>query len=86
MTDQHRRMDSVFTLETILVLKLNKDLLDTRDIERLRRQKADEGATERRGSLPPPMLSTPTSSGGASYTSTSALQGRNWDDNYDIFS
>jgi hypothetical protein len=70
MTCQRRSMDP-FTLETILVLKLNKDLWNARDIERLRRQKADERANERRASLPPPlfsppMLSTPASSAGTS--------------------
>ena len=36
-TDQRRSMDPS-TLETLLILKLNKDLWDARDIERLRRE------------------------------------------------
>ena len=66
------------------MLKLNKDLWDARDIERLRRQKADErGAAERRNSLPPAILSTPAPSlggGGASSSSSSAPQSRILDD------
>ena len=60
MTDQRRSMDPS-TLETILMLKLNKDLWDARDIERIRRQAADERAAARRASLPTPMSSTSTS-------------------------
>jgi len=80
MTDQRRKMDPS-TLETILMLKLNKDLWDARDIERLRRQKADERAAERRASLPSPMLSTPAPSGGSgASSSSSASQSRILDD------
>ena len=81
MTDQRRSMDPS-TLETILMLKLNKDLWDAQDIERIRRQAADERAAARRASLPTPMSSTSTSvsSGpGASSSSSfsSAPQPRN---------
>jgi len=53
MTDQRRCMDPT-TLETILMLKLNKDLWDARDIEKLRRRAADERAIERRMNFPTP--------------------------------
>ena len=53
MTDQRRLMDPS-TLETLLMLKLNKDLWDARDIERLRREFAEERAAERRLILPTP--------------------------------
>ena len=46
MTDQRRCMDPS-TLESILMLKLNKDLWDVRDIEIIRRQDADRRRVER---------------------------------------
>ena len=80
MTDQRRSMDPS-TLETILMLKLNKDLWDARDIERIRRQAADERAAARRASLPTPMSSTSTSvssgPGASSSSFSSAPQPRN---------
>ena len=53
MTDQRRCMDPT-TFETILMLKLNKDLCDARDIEKLRRRAVDERATKRRMNFPTP--------------------------------
>ena len=63
------------TLETILVLKLNKDLWDARDIEKLRRRAAGEMATERRMNFPTPSsaASAPLS---VSSSSSSAQQQR----------
>jgi len=71
MTDQRRCMDPT-TLETILMLKLNKDLWDARDIEMLRRRAADERATERRLNFPTP--SSTASAAQLSSSSSSSVQ------------
>ena len=60
------------TLETILILKLNKDLWDARDIEKLRRRAADERAIERRMNFPTP--SSTASAAQLSASSSSSVQ------------
>jgi hypothetical protein len=60
------------TLETILILKLNKNLWDARDIEKLRRRAADERAIERRMNFPTP--SSTASAAQLSSSSSSSVQ------------
>ena len=86
MTDQRRCMNPS-TLETILMLKLNKDLWDARDIEQIRRQAADQRAADI--STPPAATSRPVtvSSMEATTSSTSsslaAPPPRNFDDYFE---
>jgi hypothetical protein len=59
-------------LRTILMFKLNKDLWDARDIEKLRRRAANERAIERRMNFP--TLSSTSSAVHLSAFSSSSVQ------------